>query len=276
MIAARKKISGRGPRGMHQRPRMNSIEARNASERKEPATRRRSSFNASLARRASMPRSQAIRAWMAGAKPAYFKSFTVYVYNDGRPPPPPGRKRAPCRPPQGILATMTILPPSRFFPPAESADAEGVVGFGGELSPEWLLDAYQHGIFPWPTGDPTLPVPWCSPDPRAIIQWDRFHVPRRLGNLPRRQVSRDVRRRFCRGHSRLRDRGHAARANLAHATHDPCLHAAARVGALPQRGGLARRRAGRRGATDWRSGGCSRPNRCFIASATPRRWPWCI
>ncbi len=75
---------------------------------------------------------------------------------------------------------MTTLPPSRFFPPAESADAEGVVGFGGELTPEWILDAYQHGIFPWPTGDPTLPVPWCSPDPRAIIQWDRFHVARRL------------------------------------------------------------------------------------------------
>ena len=81
--------------------------------------------------------------------------------------------------------TMTTLPPSRFFPPAESADVEGVVGFGGKLSPDWVLDAYQHGIFPWPTGDPTLPVPWCSPDPRAIIEWDRFHVPRRLGQTCR-------------------------------------------------------------------------------------------
>jgi len=80
---------------------------------------------------------------------------------------------------------MTTLPPSRFFPPAESADAEGIVGFGGKLSPEWLLDAYQHGIFPWPTGDPGLPVPWCSPDPRAIIQWDRFHIPRRLAQTCR-------------------------------------------------------------------------------------------
>ncbi len=80
---------------------------------------------------------------------------------------------------------MTNLPPSRFFPPAESADAEGVVGFGGELSPEWILDAYQHGIFPWPTGDPSLPVPWCSPDPRAIITWDQFHVPRRLAQTCR-------------------------------------------------------------------------------------------
>ena len=75
---------------------------------------------------------------------------------------------------------IASLPPSRFFPPAENADPDGVVGFGGKLTPEWLLDAYQHGIFPWPTGNPSLPVPWCSPDPRAIFELDRFHVPRRL------------------------------------------------------------------------------------------------
>jgi leucyl/phenylalanyl-tRNA---protein transferase len=80
---------------------------------------------------------------------------------------------------------MTNLPPSRFFPPAESADADGVIGFGGKLSPEWLLDAYEHGIFPWPTGDPTVPVPWCSPDPRAIVPLDAFHVPRRLARTCR-------------------------------------------------------------------------------------------
>ena len=84
-----------------------------------------------------------------------------------------------------VFRKMTSLPPSRFFPPAESADAEGVVGFGGKLTPEWLLDAYQHGIFPWPTGDPSLPVPWCSPDPRAIFELDHFHVPRRLAQTCR-------------------------------------------------------------------------------------------
>ena len=40
-------------------------------------------------------------------------------------------------------------------------------------------------FFPWPTGDPSLPVPWCSPDPRAIITWDRIHVPRRLAQTCR-------------------------------------------------------------------------------------------
>ena len=82
---------------------------------------------------------------------------------------------------------MSILPPSRFFPPAEEADSDGVIGFGGKLTPDWLLDAYRHGIFPWPTGDPGQPVPWCSPDPRAVIELDRFHVPRRLARTCRGQ-----------------------------------------------------------------------------------------
>jgi len=81
---------------------------------------------------------------------------------------------------------MSILPPSKFFPPAELVNREGLVGFGGNLSPEWLLDAYGHGIFPWPTDEPDELIPWWSPDPRAIIELDRFHVPRRL-------------RRTCRG-----------------------------------------------------------------------------
>ncbi len=75
---------------------------------------------------------------------------------------------------------MTTLPPSKFFPPAEEAGAEGIVGFGGQLTPDWLLDAYQHGIFPWPSGQAGEDIPWCSPDPRAIIELDGFLVPRRL------------------------------------------------------------------------------------------------
>jgi leucyl/phenylalanyl-tRNA---protein transferase len=75
---------------------------------------------------------------------------------------------------------MFILPASRFFPPAETVDAEGLVGFGGKLTPDWLLDAYRHGIFPWPISDAAAPLAWWSPDPRAIIPLDAFHVSRRL------------------------------------------------------------------------------------------------
>jgi leucyl/phenylalanyl-tRNA--protein transferase len=68
--------------------------------------------------------------------------------------------------------------PSRFFPPAETADEDGLLGVGGRLSTEWLLDAYSHGIFPWPA--PGYPLLWWSPDPRAIIKLDAVHVSRRL------------------------------------------------------------------------------------------------
>jgi leucyl/phenylalanyl-tRNA---protein transferase len=76
---------------------------------------------------------------------------------------------------------MSQLPPSRWFPPAESADEFGLVCIGGELSPEWLLDAYQHGLFPWPLIHGVDEPQWWSPDPRAIFELDGFHVSRRLG-----------------------------------------------------------------------------------------------
>jgi leucyl/phenylalanyl-tRNA--protein transferase len=90
---------------------------------------------------------------------------------------------------------MPLLPPSDYFPPAEDADAEGLIGFGGKLSPEWLLDAYRHGIFPWPISDFQAPVAWWSPDPRAVIEFDRFHVSRRLRRTCRGakfEVTRDL------------------------------------------------------------------------------------
>jgi leucyl/phenylalanyl-tRNA---protein transferase len=83
---------------------------------------------------------------------------------------------------------------SEHFPPAEDADPEGLVGFGGKLTPAWLLDAYRHGIFPWPITDMEAPLAWWSPDPRAVIEFDRFHVSRRLGRTCRGgkfEVTRD-------------------------------------------------------------------------------------
>jgi leucyl/phenylalanyl-tRNA--protein transferase len=74
---------------------------------------------------------------------------------------------------------MPALPPSRFFPPVEDSTPEGLLAFGGLLTPEWLLDAYSHGIFPWPYEE-HAPVAWWSPEPRAIIELAAFHLPRRL------------------------------------------------------------------------------------------------
>lgn len=89
---------------------------------------------------------------------------------------------------------MNPLPPSRFFPPAESADEDGLIGVGGELSPEWLLDAYTHGIFPWPVGELDEPMFWWSLDPRAILELDGPRISRRLQRTLRAgrfQVTRD-------------------------------------------------------------------------------------
>ncbi len=74
----------------------------------------------------------------------------------------------------------TTIPPSQIFPPVEQADEDGMLALGGELEPEWLLDAYCHGIFPWPFGDDSNPMAWWSPDPRGILQLDGLHISRRL------------------------------------------------------------------------------------------------
>ncbi len=72
---------------------------------------------------------------------------------------------------------------SLFFPPTSRALPNGLLAIGGELEPVWLLDAYTHGIFPWPITERNSErsqLAWWSPNPRGIFQWDRFHIPKRL------------------------------------------------------------------------------------------------
>lgn len=55
----------------------------------------------------------------------------------------------------------------------------GLLAVGGDLSPERLLDAYRHGIFPWfSDGDPIL---WWSPDPRMTLAPRDLRITRSLG-----------------------------------------------------------------------------------------------
>jgi leucyl/phenylalanyl-tRNA--protein transferase len=56
----------------------------------------------------------------------------------------------------------------------EADGAPGLLAAGGELSPQRLLDAYRHGIFPWfSEGQPIL---WWSTDPRMVLRTDRFVI----------------------------------------------------------------------------------------------------
>ena len=60
------------------------------------------------------------------------------------------------------------------FPNPYYADDDGLVAFGGDLSTQRLLTAYQKGIFPWfSEGDPIL---WWSPNPRLLLYPDKFKV----------------------------------------------------------------------------------------------------
>lgn len=66
------------------------------------------------------------------------------------------------------------------FPPLESAlrEPNGLLAAGGDLSPQRLIEAYSHGIFPWfNPGDPIL---WWSPDPRMVLFPGELKVSRSL------------------------------------------------------------------------------------------------
>ncbi len=77
---------------------------------------------------------------------------------------------------------FAIMSPRLFLDP-ERADADGLVGVGGNLQPSMLLEAYRRGIFPW--FDASSPILWWSPDPRAIFELDGLHVSRRLARTVR-------------------------------------------------------------------------------------------
>lgn len=78
--------------------------------------------------------------------------------------------------------------PNSPFPPVERALAEpdGLLAFGGDLSPQRLLDAYRHGIFPWfSEGEPIL---WWSPSQRAVFRTDGVRLSSRRQRTLRKSM----------------------------------------------------------------------------------------
>lgn len=78
----------------------------------------------------------------------------------------------------GALADVGLSAP-KFFPSPLDSTSDGLVCVGGTLAPEWLLDAYRHGIFPWPVWDDE-PMAWWSLDPRAIFEFECVRISQRL------------------------------------------------------------------------------------------------
>jgi len=66
------------------------------------------------------------------------------------------------------------------FPPVEMAWSEpnGLLAFGGDLSPTRLINAYKSGIFPW--YNPDEPIYWWSPDPRSVLYPNKIHISKSL------------------------------------------------------------------------------------------------
>lgn len=82
------------------------------------------------------------------------------------------------QPASNLRAEPTEPPPTQWqFPPADSADEDGLVGAGADLEPATLLTAYRSGLFPMPLGDT---VGWWSPDPRGVLPLSYLRVSRSL------------------------------------------------------------------------------------------------
>jgi leucyl/phenylalanyl-tRNA--protein transferase len=72
------------------------------------------------------------------------------------------------------------------FPPLETAlhEPNGLLAAGGDLSPQRLLAAYRHGIFPWYS--PGQPILWWSPQPRMVLFPQELKVSHSLAKRLRR------------------------------------------------------------------------------------------
>lgn len=71
------------------------------------------------------------------------------------------------------------------FPNPSDATNEGLVAAGGDLETDTLLEAYRHGIFPWPVAG-IKPMLWFCPPERAILDFKRLRIPRSLAKIKKR------------------------------------------------------------------------------------------
>ena len=62
---------------------------------------------------------------------------------------------------------ITQLGVDMIFTNPRNASDEGLLAYGGDLTPNRLLTAYRNGIFPWYS--PSDPILWWSPNPRLLL-----------------------------------------------------------------------------------------------------------
>ena len=81
---------------------------------------------------------------------------------------------------------MYFLTKELYFPPVEEASYEGILAFGGDLSIERLLLAYNNGIFPWFNDDE--PILWWAPSERMVVNPNDYKVSKSLRNIINRNL----------------------------------------------------------------------------------------
>jgi len=72
------------------------------------------------------------------------------------------------------------------FPSAEYSNPDGILAVGGDLSPERLIAAYTHGIFPWYSSE--TPIIWWSPDPRFVVFPSDVKVSKSMRQVLKREI----------------------------------------------------------------------------------------
>lgn len=83
------------------------------------------------------------------------------------------------------ISVMYFLTKELYFPPVETASTEGIVAFGGDLSPERLVLAYNSGIFPWFEDDE--PILWWSPPERMVLFFEDLKISKSMRNIINRK-----------------------------------------------------------------------------------------
>lgn len=68
------------------------------------------------------------------------------------------------------------------FPHPSTAQEDGLLAVGADLSVQTLINAYTSGIFPWPYS-PDEPILWFSPDPRGVIETKNLHISKSMQRL---------------------------------------------------------------------------------------------
>ncbi len=73
-----------------------------------------------------------------------------------------------------------------WFPDHRLADDDGLLLVGGSLEEDWLLHAYNKGIFPWYNdGQPIL---WWSPPERMVVAPEDVHISKSMRKVLRDQT----------------------------------------------------------------------------------------